>query len=155
MQALDLQYYSQCLQELIENLEETLDLGLGLAPDTIDGRGMGTEFDRVDLLQMDTASRVDAATKTTTGGVLSPNEARVRWLDAPPTAGGDSPMMQQQQFSLEALAERDAASPFAKPDPPAPPPPATPAADTTPDEAQLAAAVAVALRAALELEVAA
>jgi HK97 family phage portal protein len=152
VQALDLQYYSQCLQELIENLEETLDLGLGLAPDTIDGRRMGTEFDRVDLLQMDTASRVDAATKTTTGGVLAPNEARVRWLDAPPVDGGDSPMMQQQQFSLEALAERDAASPFAKPAPPATPPPAAPA-DTTapPEDPQFAAAVAASLRAALEV----
>jgi len=158
VQALDLQYYSQCLQELIENLEETLDLGLGLAPDLIDGRRMGTEFDRTDLLQMDTASRVEAATKTTTGGVLSPNEARVRWMDAPPVAGGDSPMMQQQQFSLEALAERDQAQPFAKPAPPAAPPDAAQAgaqaADAAAaDDAQVAAVTSL-LRAALELEAA-
>ena len=153
VQALDLQDDSQCLQELIENLEETLDLGLGLAPDTIDGTRMGTEFDRTDLLQMDTASRVEAATKTTTGGVLSPNEARVRWMDAPPVPGGDSPMMQQQQFSLEALAERDKAQPFAKPAAPALPPDATPAApDTGAEDAQHAASVAALLRAALQLD---
>jgi len=136
VQALELQYYSQCLQELIENVEETLDLGLGLAPDTIGGRRIGTEFDRGDLLQMDTAGRVDAAVKTTTGGVLSPNEARVRWLDAEPVNGGDSPMMQQQQFSLEALQERDQAKPFTKPTPPPAPPPAAPA-----DPGQAAAAI--------------
>ena len=114
-QASEFQYYSRCLQELIENVEETIDLGLGLAPDTVDGRRLGVEFDRGDLLQMDTAARVEAATKTVTAGVLSPNEARVRFLDAPPVAGGGSPMMQQQQFSLEALAERDQAQPFVRP----------------------------------------
>jgi HK97 family phage portal protein len=154
VQALELQYYSQCLQELIENVEETLDLGLGLAPDTIDGRRIGTEFDRGDLLQMDTAGRVDAAVKTTTGGVLSPNEARVRWMDAEPVAGGDSPMMQQQQFSLEALQERDQAKPFSKPTPPPTPPPAAPA-DPGQADAELAAQAARLLRAAFGLEAAA
>jgi HK97 family phage portal protein len=149
VQALELQYYSQCLQELVENVEETLDLGLGLAPDTIDGRRLGTEFDRNDLLQMDTATRVEAATKTTVGGVLSPNEARLRYFDAPPVAGGESPMMQQQQFTLAALAERDQAP---KPAAPAPLPDAA-AADAA--DAQQAAHVAELLRAALELGAAA
>ena len=44
-----------------------------------------------------------------------------------PKRGGDSPMMQQQQFSLEALAERDENKPFSKPDAPTAPTPATPA----------------------------
>jgi HK97 family phage portal protein len=123
-EAINLQYYSQCLQERIENVEEVLDYGLGLAPELIDGRRLGSEFDRNDLLQMDTAGRVSAASETVRSGVAAPNEARRRWLDLPPVEGGDSPMMQQQQFSLEALAQRDADDPFSKP---APPPPATPA----------------------------
>lgn len=115
VQFLDIQYYSQCLQELIESFEECLDFGLGLAPDRIDGVRLGVEFNRDDLLQMDTAGRVDAATKTIAGGALSPNEARRRYLDAPPVTGGDSPMLQQQQFSLEALSQRDRDKPFSKP----------------------------------------
>jgi HK97 family phage portal protein len=144
-QATEFQYYSRCLQELIENVEETIDLGLGLSPDTIDGRRLGVEFDRGDLLQMDTAARVEAATKTVTAGVLSPNEARVRFLDAPPVAGGGSPMMQQQQFSLEALAERDQAQPFVRP---TAPPPAAQAEPAEADDA-LEARAADLLRAAL------
>jgi hypothetical protein len=124
VQFLDIQYYSQCLQELMESFEECLDFGLGLAPDKIEGVRLGTEFNRDDLLQMDTAGRVDAATKTIAGGALSPNEARRRYLDAPPVTGGDSPMLQQQQFSLEALSQRDRDKPFSKP---TAPPDATPA----------------------------
>jgi HK97 family phage portal protein len=148
-EALNLQYYSQCLQELIENVEETVDIGLGLAPWSIDGKRLGVEFNRGDLLQMDTAARVEAATKTVTAGVLSPNEARVAFMDAVPVAGGGSPMMQQQQFSLEALAARDADDPFSKPTP-APAAAAPPALE--PDDELVAAQVATLLRSALELE---
>ena len=52
------------------------------------------------------------------GAGLSPNEARKRYHGLGPVAGGDSPYMQQQYFSLEALAERDAAQPFVTPTPP-------------------------------------
>jgi HK97 family phage portal protein len=134
IQALDIQYYSQCLQALIEGIESLLDLGLGLAPDKVNGERLGVEFNRDDLLQMDTAGRVDAATKTIAGGALSPNESRKRYLDAPPVEGGNSPMLQQQQFSLQALAERDAAKPFAKP---TPAPPAAPANSDPPADEDL------------------
>lgn len=117
--ALDVGYYSQVLQSLIEQIEELLDLGLGLA-DQSDTRRYGVEFDRADLFQMDEAGRVDAAAKTIASGALSPNEARRRYLDAPPVKGGDSPMVQQQYFSLEALAERDSERPFVIPVPAAP-----------------------------------
>lgn len=121
IEALDIQYYSQCLQELMESFEEVLDLGLGLSPDTINGVRMGVEFDRDDLLQMDTAGKVSAASSAITSG-LSPNEVRKRYFDAPKVTGGDSPMLQQQNFSLQALAERDQDKPFAKPTaPPAAP----------------------------------
>jgi HK97 family phage portal protein len=124
IEALDRQYYSQTLQTLVVHIEDLIDFGLGMAPNLIEGRRIGSEFDREDLMQMDTAGRVSAASESVKGGVLSPNEARLRWLDAPPVSGGDSPMMQQQQFSLAALGERDAAKPFSKP---ASPPDATPA----------------------------
>ena len=135
IEALDRQYYSQTLQFMVQQIEDLLDFGLGMAPDLIEGRRIGAEFNREDLLQMDTAGRVEAATKTISGGALSPNEARLRWLDAPPVEGGDSPMLQQQQFSLEALAQRDQADPFSKPTPapeaPTPAPSGTPQPDTS------------------------
>lgn len=116
IQALDIQYYSQCLQELMESLEEVLDFGLGLAPDRIGGERLGVEFDRDDLLQMDTAGKVAAAASAIRSG-LSPNEVRKRYFDAPRVKGGDDPRLQQQDFSLEALAERDKDKPFSKPEP--------------------------------------
>jgi HK97 family phage portal protein len=132
IQALDIQYYSQCLQELIESIEEVLDFALGLAPNKVSGERLGVEFNRDDLLQMDTAGKVSAAASAITSG-LSPNEVRRRYFDAPRAKGGDSPMIQQQNFSLEALAERDSDKPFAKPPQP---PPATPAVPSEALEAQ-------------------
>ncbi|EBB2812037.1 portal protein [Salmonella enterica] len=46
--------------------------------------------------------------------ILTPNEAR-KSENLPPLAGGDSLYLQQQNFSLEALARRDASDdPFGK-----------------------------------------
>jgi HK97 family phage portal protein len=114
IEALDIQYYSQCLQELMESFEEALDFGLGLAPGNINGRRLGTELCREELLQMDTAGRMEAAAKAIYSG-LSPNEVRKRYHDIGPVKGGDAVYMQQQNFSLEALAKRDAQDdPFAR-----------------------------------------
>ena len=114
IQALDLQYYSQCLQVQMEEVEDALDFGLGLAPDKIDGRRLGTEFNKDDLLLLDTAGRMDAAAKAIYSG-LSPNEVRKRYHDVGPMKGGDVVYLQQQNFSLEALAKRDAQDdPFAR-----------------------------------------
>jgi hypothetical protein len=60
---------------------------------------------------------------------LSPDEARWKYFGLGPVTGGDTPYMQQQMFSLKALAVRDASDPFAKPTPaplasPTPAPPA-------------------------------
>jgi HK97 family phage portal protein len=112
------QYYSQCLQTLIVSLENSLDEGLNL-PATY-----GTELDVDDLIWMDAKTRTDTATRLVTGGVMKPNEARSKFFGLGSVAGGDAVYMQQQQFSLEALAKRDAlADPFA-PSTPAPEPPA-------------------------------
>jgi hypothetical protein len=58
------------------------------------------------------------------GGWMAPNEAR-RSRNLPPVKGGESPMIQQQNYSLAALAKRDAlADPFGKAQPAAPAAPA-------------------------------
>lgn len=118
IQSLNVEYYSQCLQKLIEDAELCLDEGLAT------GEGRGTEFDTENLLRMDSVSQMEALEKA--NGKMTPNEQRKK-LDLRPVAGGDSPMMQQQNFSLAALAKRDAkADPFAteKPEPEAAPEPA-------------------------------
>jgi HK97 family phage portal protein len=114
VEALNLQYYSQCLQNPIEKIELLLDEGLRLP------KGMGTEFDLDDLLRMDTASLIKATAESIGGGGMSPNESRRRFLNLPPVVGGETPSLQQQNFSLSALAKRDAqADPFATRTPPA------------------------------------
>ena len=113
---LNQEYYSGCLQMHIETIEQLLDFGLGLA---VDGapQTFGTEFDLDDLLRMDTATRVDAAQKSLNGGGLTFNEARHKWYGLPAVPGGNAVLSQQQNFSIEALAKRDADDPFAKPAP--------------------------------------
>lgn len=119
IEALNQSYYSDCLQKLIEQAESVLDEGLELP------KPFGTWFDtETGLFRMDTASRVKAAADAIGSGAMAPNEARFRYFDLGPVKGGESPYLQQQQFSLSALAERDRDKPFAKPKPAAP---ATPA----------------------------
>lgn len=130
------QYYSQCLQALIVALETSLDEGLELP------RPYGTELDISDLIWMDTDTRTKAAGDAIGAGAMSPDEARKTYFGLGPVPGGDTPYMQQQYFSLAALAERDAEQPFAKPAPAAPPTPATPEDD---DEDLNVAAFAVTL----------
>ena len=101
IEALNQQYYSQCLQSLIENIELLLDEGLELP------KPYGTEFDLDDLLRMDTATKVKAAADAVGSGTMAPNEARRRYFDLGPTEGGESPYLQVQNYSLAALAKRD------------------------------------------------
>jgi HK97 family phage portal protein len=121
IEALNQQYYAQCLQSLIENAELCLDEGLGIGVGVgIDGRIYGTEFDLEGLLRMDTAAKVKAAAEAIGAGFLKPNEAR-KQFDLKPVTGGDTPYLQQQNFSLAALDKRDRDDPFAKPAAPAAP----------------------------------
>lgn len=105
VEALDQQYYSQCLQEHIESLELVMDEALGLAPAKIDGKRMGVEFDLDDLMRMDTATLIKA--EKDAAGIKKINESRKR-LNLPPVVGGDTVYLQHQDYSLEALAKRDA-----------------------------------------------
>lgn len=108
--ALMTQYYSQCLQDLIENIELCLDEGLKLP------NNLGTEFDIDDLIRMDTAAMVKANADAVGAGIKTPNEAR-RQFSLPPVKGGDTTYLQEQNYSLEALDERDRNKPFATPEP--------------------------------------
>lgn len=107
IQALNVEYYSQCLQRLIEDAEICLDEGLGM------GEGIGTEFDLDGLLRMDSVTQMSVLKEGVSASVMAPNEARKK-VDLKPVKGGDAPLSQQQNYSLEALAKRDAqADPFA------------------------------------------
>jgi HK97 family phage portal protein len=135
-------YYAQCIQSLITALEKCLDEGLGLGmPDN----RYGTEFDIDDLIWMDTATKTAAAKDGIVGG-LSFNEVRKKYYGYGPVKGGESPMSQQQNYSLAALAKRDANDPFAKPTP------APVAAPPTPKDepSDMAAAMTSVRRKALE-----
>jgi HK97 family phage portal protein len=102
IEALNQQYYSQCLQSPIERIELLLDEGLGLS-----SRGYGTELDITQLLRMDSAARIEANAKAVGAGIKKPNEARAdENLD--PVEGGDACYLQQQNYSLSALSKRDA-----------------------------------------------
>jgi len=134
VEALNQDYYSQCLQILIESIELLLDEGIGLAEGKIDGRTLGTEFDLDDLLRMDSATMMTTISAGVGAGVLAPNEGRLR-LNYRPVEGGDTPYLQQQNYSLAALDARD------KNPPPSalttPTPPALPAATEDTDDTDI------------------
>lgn len=116
VEALDQQYYSQRLQFDIESIELVMDEGLGLAPDKVEGKRLGTEFDLDDLLRMDTATLIKS--EKDAAGIKKINESRKR-MNLPPVEGGDTVYLQQQDFSLRALSKRDAKDdPFAEADTP-------------------------------------
>lgn len=107
VEALQQVYYTDCLQALIESLELCLDEGLALPAEYY------TELDLDGLLRMDTAARYDALGKMVGSGIMKIDEGRAKEnMKAVP--GGNACYLQQQNFSTEALAKRDAlADPFA------------------------------------------
>jgi HK97 family phage portal protein len=123
-------YYSQCLQIHIEQIEALLDEGLGIK------LPLGTEFDLDDLLRMDGVAMAEMVKTLVGAGVMKIDEARKKFA-LPPTEGGDTPYLQEQNFSLAAMAKRDA-----KPDPWAKAGDARPAtpAPAAPDETERAIA---------------
>lgn len=124
IQSLNIEYYSQCLQYLLEGGELCMDEGLGIGEGvSIEGRIIGTEFDTDNLLRMDSVTLAEVTDKLR--NTETPDEGRGRW-GRPPTPGGNVVYRQQQDYSLAALAKRDAlADPF---NPKSPETPATPPA---------------------------
>ncbi len=119
IEALTIEYYSSALQIHVESIEKLLDTGLALDSKKAAGQLFGAEFDLDNLLRMDTATLVEAEAKAVGAGVKAPNEARRR-LGLGKVRGGDTPYLQQQNYSLAALDKRDSQSdPFASKTPPA------------------------------------
>jgi phage portal protein BeeE len=142
IEALNQQYYDDCLQPHIEAFELALDEGLAVPS------GMGVEMDITGLLRMDQGKAMSMLGDGVKNTILKPNDARRR-LNLPPVEGGETLYMQQQNYSLAALAKRDAgADPFGKaasatpslPTPPAPPA-STPAPAKDLDEVETAALI--------------
>jgi HK97 family phage portal protein len=119
VEALNEQYYTGCLQILMESIEVLLDEGCALPT------GYRTQFDLAGLLRMDTTARYEAWNKAVQGGWMSPDEARQRENMAP-VPGGNTPYMQQQNWALAQLAKRNILD---KPAVAAPPAAADPNAD--------------------------
>lgn len=105
VEAMNQQYYSQSLQKIFESIEELLDIGLGLRAHK--EHWYGVEFDLDNLLRMDTATRIKSYTEAIKGGLMKPDEGRAK-MNLAPVEGGDQVYLQEQNFSLAALAKRDA-----------------------------------------------
>ncbi|APF87595.1 phage portal protein [Ralstonia solanacearum] len=100
-------YYSDCLQYYLEAVEQLLDDAFSV-PDLT-----GLRFDLTGLMRMDETARHAANAQAVGAGYMAPNEARAT-VGLPPKPGGDTPYLQQQNYSLAALAARDANDPFAQ-----------------------------------------
>lgn len=118
--ALNQEYYQQVLQKNIEAIEDLLDLGLALPND------VSVEFDMDQLLRMDAKTLAETDEIRVKSGILAPDEARRR-INLPPVPGGKYPYLQQQNYSLQALAKRDEKNPLGTPAPP-------PAPEEIPDD---------------------
>jgi HK97 family phage portal protein len=114
VEAMQQVYRSKCLDVQMKSVQACLADGLELP------RAYSVHFDLDDLLLMDTATKMSVAKEGVNAAVLTPNEARQKF-NLPPKEGGDSPYLQQQYYSLEALNRRDTEQP-----PPATPAPALP-----------------------------
>jgi len=119
VQALNVEYYSQCLQVHLESIELALDEGLGIGEGvSVNGQVYGTEFDIDNLLRMDGVTQMEMLDKAQ--GKLEVDEIREK-LGYAPTEGGNAVYLQQQNYSLAALAKRDAKDdPFGAAKPPEP-----------------------------------
>ena len=94
-------YYSDCLQHYIEAIENLLNQHLDLPSNVF------IEFNIKALIRMDSVSQMNYLKEGTGSGILTPNEARAE-LGYKAVEGGNSPMIQQQNYSLQAIAKRDA-----------------------------------------------
>ena len=99
LQSLNIEYYSQSLQGLIEDAESCLDDGLGL-----DGENLGAEFDIDGLLRMDSATQMEVLER---GKSLMTLDERRQRLNLPGITGGGTVYLQEQDHSIEAIAARD------------------------------------------------
>jgi HK97 family phage portal protein len=100
IQSINLQYYTQALQNPIENLEILLLEGLELP------RPYSVEFDLKALARMDRRTQIENATKAIAGSLSTINQERAE-MDETPVKGGDAIWMQSQNWTLDQLLERE------------------------------------------------
>jgi HK97 family phage portal protein len=111
IEALAQEYYANCLQSLIEEYEAVMDEGLGLEEPKEGGRRLGVDLDLSPLFRMDMQTKITTLKEAVAGTLMTIDEARER-LDMLGVTGGSTLWMQQQNYSVEALMERDKNSPF-------------------------------------------
>lgn len=95
-------YFQDCLQGRVESMELVMTQGLESDLDA----GEKIDFDLINLLRMDTATRYKTWKEGISGGFVAPNWARLQ-ENMEPVEGGDTPYMQNQNWALSALAQRD------------------------------------------------
>lgn len=98
IQALNVEYYSQAIQPMLEGIELCLNEGLGMAP------SLGVEFDVDGLLRMDSMTQMEVLEKAKSLMTLDERRAKVNRRKI---TGGDTVYLQQQDHSIEAIAARD------------------------------------------------
>lgn len=106
-------YYNDVLHVRLHGIEQHMGEGIGL--NQAGGRRRyALEFDvRRGLFRMDALTAARVAKEEVGAGILAPNEGR-RERGLVPVEGGDTPYLQQQNYSLAALSKRNAAEdPFA------------------------------------------
>lgn len=94
-------YLNSCLQSPIEAIENCFDAAFDLK-----AKGYEVFLDLSTLLRMDSMSQMNFYSLGVQRGIFAPNEARAVFNYEPKT-GGDTPYIQQQNYSLEAISKRD------------------------------------------------
>lgn len=121
VEALNTAYFTDCIQSRVMSIQNALNRGLDVPANS------AFRFDLDALLLMDTKTKMSVAKEAVSSAIYSPDEAR-RKFGMPAVEGGDSPYLQQQNYSLAALAKRDAQEdPFN---------PGSPAEEASPEEEQ-------------------
>jgi HK97 family phage portal protein len=100
LEAENIRYYSEAIQIRIESIELLLDEGLNMASN------IGVYFDLNDLIKMDTKTLIENEEIAVGAGIKKLNEAR-KTINLAPMEGGESAYLQQQNYSVAALAKRD------------------------------------------------
>src|SRR5690625_2101289 len=98
VQALNVEYYAQAIQSMLEDAEACLDDGLDFPS------GLGADFDIKGLMRMDSVTQMDVLEKAKSVKTL--NERRAE-IGMPYIEGGNTIYLQQQDHSLGAIAARD------------------------------------------------
>lgn len=135
---LDIEYYKQALQRLIEDFETCMDEGLGIdTPVGTPVRQLGVDLDLSGLLRMDEKSQIETLGAGVDKSLLAINDGRAR-LNLKPLAGGDTIYMQQQDFPLDQVRDNKlpSNSPAPAPAPAEPPAPSPVDPNAAADEAK-------------------